>query len=330
MVRDSQFTRTDGENRDMVSTDVVLAFDVGGTKIVAGLVGRQGKIHQRLKETTHLQDGFGGLVRQMTDLANRLAYREAGVNYIGVASAGPLHPGKGLLLDPTNFLTDGQSWGVQDFAGALTQKLGFPVCLENDAAAAMLAERWLGHARGCDNALLLTLGTGLGVAVTTEGRLVRAGRGLHPEGGHIVINQDDDMAQTPTGIPGTAEAYLSGVHFTRRVQEKLGIAEPTEILVTRARQGDARLQQEFAEYGRRMAAVLSTFALLYGPEVVILAGGFSHAADLFLPSTRQHLDNYLSRYREVFDLMPEIKVSDFQEDMGLLGAAHLAWAKGTV
>lgn len=314
----------------MAQSPLVLAYDIGGTKVAAALVDSEGNIMYNLRETTALQAGFPGLLQQLTDMADRLPLRDYHVSQAAIASAGPLHPQKGLLLDPTNLLTNGRSWGVQDLKGGLTKKLGIPVYLDNDAAAGMLAERWLGHARNCDNALLLTLGTGLGVAVLANGKLVRAGRGLHPEGGHIVINYDDPDAMTPTGIPGTAEAYLSGVNFVRRCQLRLGVDWDGPVLVDQARRGHPGAKGEFAKYAYHMAVTLTTFALLYAPEVVIIAGGFSHAADLFLPDVAIHLRQLLKRYRDTIDLLPELKVSQFQEEMGVLGAAWLGWSKGEV
>ena len=113
---------------------------------------------------------FGG------ESAVGLIARHPNVKRAGIASAGPLDPIGGVLLDPTNFASASGTWGHVPLARILSRKLRIPVLLENDAAAAMLAEHWVGAAKGYENAMILTLGTGLGTGIICNGALVRAGQ----------------------------------------------------------------------------------------------------------------------------------------------------------
>ncbi|MCB0342375.1 MAG: ROK family protein [Pseudobdellovibrionaceae bacterium] len=308
----------------------VLAFDLGGTKVAAAIVARDGTIVQELKEPVKLDQGPKGLVEQMMHLSQSLPLKQYSIRVAGVASAGPLDPKQGLLLNPTNFLTEGQGWGVVPLVELLTRALSMPVVLENDAAAAALAENWLGQGQGVENLVVMTLGTGLGVAAIANGALVRSGRGLHPEAGHVTLKFDDTTALCNCGRFGCAEAYLSGPHFARRASSRWGSSPlSANYIAERAQAGDAHALAAFSEYAQQMAAAMANYCVLYGPEIIVLAGGFSRAVPLYLDQAKGHLQQQLARRREDVDLMPQLKISRFQEEAGVLGAARVAFAELT-
>src|SRR5262249_53220706 len=159
----------------------VLSYDLGGTKVAVGVVDEKGKVLDELRVPVVIQEGKTAVIRQLGVLGNELLRKHRGIKRVGMASAGPVDPVKGLLLDPTNFVTAAGGWGKTPITRLLSEKVKRPVRLENDAAAAILAEHWVGAAKKYDNAMILTLGTGLGVGVIANGELVRAGRRLHPE-----------------------------------------------------------------------------------------------------------------------------------------------------
>jgi glucokinase len=232
---------------------------------------------------------------------------------------------KGLLLDPTNYVTDGKGWGVVPITRLLSKGLKRPVLLENDAAAAILAESWLGTAKRVKNSMILTLGTGVGVGVISNGKLERSGRGLHPEGGHLIIGAGDTSAPCGCGNYGCIEAYLSGHGFTQRVRTKLRDSSLTsEQIADRARAGQAEYRAFFVEYARLLAVSLHNYIRLYAPEVVALTGSFAKTADLFLSETEKQLIPLLQRLRVGVDMMPKLTVSTLDNRAGLLGAAHVA------
>lgn len=302
----------------------VLAFDLGGTKLAAAAVDESGKILREIREKVVFDKGIEGLFEQMARVGRDLCSQFpclAGA----IASAGPLDPRAGLLLDPTNFKTSGHSWGVVPLVAEVKKHLKLPLTLENDAASAALAERWQGASQGFENSLVITLGTGLGVGVIANGELIRSGRYLHPEGGHLIIEHEKQEALCGCGNYGCAEAYLSGTNFTKLVSQQWGEAVTTEEIVRRARAGDPKAVQAFSDYGRRMALYMRTLIVLFSPEVIVLSGGFSMVADLFLEKTAETLMQLMERRREGIDLLPEIKLSPFREEAGLLGAAWVAF-----
>lgn len=206
----------------------------------------------------------------------------------------------------------------------LSKALSLPVQLENDAAAAVLAEHWLGGARNCQNAVMMTLGTGLGVGVLANGKLLRSGRGLHPEVGHVFLNYGDQTAPCGCGNFGCAEAYLSGTNFSRRCAVLWGESELSgEELVARAK-GEARAVKAFAEYAHSFAAMVTTLVVLFSPEKILISGGFSDSHFLFLDQSQPHIRDLLARRRQGVDLYPEIGLSQLGADTGLLGGAFVA------
>jgi glucokinase len=303
-----------------------LAFDLGGTKVWGGVVDARGKILKEARRPTELSRGPTGLLTQLSEMCGELRMGMPKPLGIGIASAGPLDPARGTLLDPTNFFTGGKSWGEVKLARELQKRVRLPVALENDAAAAILAEHWKGAARGAKNAMVLTLGTGLGVGVIANGALVRSGRGLHPEGGHITLSAGDSSAPCGCGLLGCAEAYLSGRNFAARFgarNKRPGITghEVSNL----ARSGDRAALDAFQEYAERLAQAIHTYVVLYAPERVVFAGSFAESFDLFRPQTVRRLETLLERRRVGHDLMPELMRSTLENRAGLLGGARVAF-----
>jgi glucokinase len=305
----------------------VLAYDLGGTKVSVGVVNHRGKILEELRVPVEVQKGKLGVLRQLAELGKKFLERHPEIERAGVASAGPLDPRRGLLLDPTNLVEPGgKSWGQVPLARILSQRLGIPVTLENDAAAAMLAEHWVGAAKGYDNAMILTLGTGLGTGIIVNGKLVRAGRFLHPEAGHLILNPTDATAPCGCGNLGCSEAYLSGRHFTIRARERLHKPTLSTVeIADLARHGEPLARELFDEYAEMMAVAIHNYAVIYSPEIVVFTGSFAATADLFLKRTERELLRRLARRRIGVDLMPRLAVSTLGNNAGLIGGAYVAF-----
>ena len=315
---------------DPAGRDRLLCFDLGGTKLRAAHVDRKGRILAHAVLPVRQHEGYDGLVRLFKETADLLP--KVPFSQVAVASAGPLHPDKGILLDPTNFFTDEASWGVLPLKASLRKVFRKPVWLENDAAAAVLGERWKGGHGRTKNIVAMTLGTGVGVGVLCDDQLVRAGRGLHPEAGHIPLDINAKDYPCGCGANGCIEAFLAGSHFARRLSRLKSKGRGHHKLsgqeaVALAKAGDRQVQEAFRAYGRHLAAAIRILCVMFAPEVVVISGGFSHAASLFLPETQAVLPELMERYREGIDLLPEIRVSRLQDDAGILGAAFLGWSK---
>ncbi|MEN9722094.1 MAG: hypothetical protein RJB38_80 [Pseudomonadota bacterium] len=310
--------------------DVVLAYDIGGTKVHTAVVDARGTVLDEYRVAVDFSAGKESVFRQWADAGKRLLANHPEVSRVGVASAGPLDPARGVLLDPTNFVSArGESWGVVPIVEALSAGLGgLSVRLENDAAAAILAEHWVGAARGVNDAVIMTLGTGVGTGMIVGGHLVRAGKGMHTEGGHVIIRAGDVSAPCGCGNLGCAEAYLSGRGFERRANAQLGLSGQEMLsgaeLARRARDGDRVVKGFFEEYADLLAITIHNFVMLYAPEVVVLAGSFANASDLYLEASRSKLETLLVRRRQGIDFMPQLRVSSLENRAGVLGGAYIA------
>lgn len=293
----------------------VLAFDIGGTKIAAALVSSSGKI---LKEGKTATPGvsWGQAKKAILSLGREIG---GGFRAVGISSAGPLHAGDGVLLDPTNV-----SWGRVEIVRELKKAFRVPVVLDNDAACAAIGEHWRGEFRKTADLLVLTLGTGLGVGLITDHACVRGGRGLHPEGGHLLLSSGDRTAPCGCGNFGCAEAYLAGSHFVRRVGMALGKPDLTiQEVLDMAKEG--WLEPFFLEYSERLAQFLCDYIVLSYPRTVVLAGSFASLHPFFLPKTKAKLRDLVKRrLRTIPDLMPEIGISKLENRAGLIGAAKIA------
>ncbi|MBC86156.1 MAG: hypothetical protein CL677_03165 [Bdellovibrionaceae bacterium] len=307
------------------SNEVVLAYDLGGTKMIAAAIDGRGNILDLQKELVKKDQGMNVVLDQLIQLAQPILQKYPQIQKVAMASAGPLDPGRGELLDPTNLVTVGKSWGVVPIAQILSDGLKLPVQLENDAAAAVLSNHWVGEGKGTDNLLMLTLGTGLGVGVIANGQLVRAGRHLHPEGGHIILNCSDKTALCGCGNYGCAEAYLSGVGFCTRYAKSIGedYVKGQEVM-RRAEAGETAALNAFTEYSEMMAQAIASFVVLFAPEKVVFAGGFSASHHYWLKATEVRLEQLLARRRSGHDLVPQLEVAQLNEHMVVLGAARIA------
>lgn len=304
---------------------IVLAYDLGGTKVAAGVVDASGKILAYHREAAFIKQGKKATLDQLIRIGKEMIAKYPKVSAVGVACAGPLNPIKGELLDPTNFSGPDGAWGRVPLAAILAKGLKKKVFLENDAAAAILAEAWKGLKPNTKNAMILTLGTGLGTAVIANGELVRGGRHQHTEGGHLIINSDDESAPCGCGQNGCAEAYLSGRSFTYRARKRLGndIIDAPQI-AARAREGDPAAIALFDEYAEMLAVALHNFVVLFYPEVVVFTGSFAAAHDLFLKKAEKKLAKRLERRNLVMNLQPKLFVSKLENQAGLLGGAYVA------
>lgn len=303
----------------------VLAYDLGGTKVAVGVVDSSGKILAYHREPAFIRQGKKATLDQLIRLGKEMIAKFPTVAAVGVASAGPLDPVAGILLDPTNFSGPEGSWGRVPLTKILAKGLKKKVYLENDAAAAILAEVWKGLSKGTQNAMILTLGTGLGTAVVANGQLVRGGRHQHTEAGHMIIRGGDESAPCGCGQFGCAEAYLSGRFFSHRARKVLGneVIDAPQI-AARAREGDPIAIELFEEYAENLAITLHNYVMLFYPETIVFTGSFAAAHDLFLKNASKKLEKLLARRNKVMNLQPKLVISKLENQAGLLGGAYVA------
>jgi glucokinase len=250
-----------------MSANRVIGVDLGGTKILAGVVERDGTVvHHRETRTP------------VTSQADLLVGLEVAVRDLIDDSIGAVGFGVPSRIDHTTGRVEGRSVNIPleglDFHAFMSERFGLPVGLENDGNAAALAEHVAGAGRGERSMLMLTLGTGCGGGVVFNGELFRG----WAEFGHTVIEFDGLPCQGSCTGRGHLEAYVTGVAATLLAQAAFGEAADAHRLVRLANEGDVEAREILAGIGRRLGAGMSSFINIFGSELVVIGGGFGRAA----------------------------------------------------
>jgi glucokinase len=222
------------------------------------------------------------------------------------------------------------------FRDVMTERLGLPVFVDNDANVAALAEHRAGAARGTSEAVVLTIGTGIGGGLILRGELYRGSIGAGAELGHMVIEMDGPPCQGNCPNHGCVEALASGTALAReasrlaveRPRSGLGRAlaagrQPTGPLVTElAHDGDAAAIEALALIGRRLGVAITSLVNIFNPEVVVIGGGVIAAGELLLAPARAVVaERALPPSRDVV----RIVAARFGVEAGMVGAAVLAF-----
>jgi glucokinase len=227
------------------------------------------------------------------------------------------------------------------FRDLMSERLGLPVWVDNDANVALLAEHRAGAARDARHAVLLALGTGIGGGLLLDGRLYRGALGFGGELGHMVVDFDGPDCQGACPGRGCLEVLASGTAIGVAGEQaartepasELGrrLAAGREItggLVTElAHDGDPVARSALEEVGRRLGAGIVSVVNVFNPEVVVVGGGAVAAGDLLLePARRVVAERALPPSRELVRIVP----AHFGDESGMLGAALLAMEEGRV
>jgi glucokinase len=237
----------------------VIGVDVGGTKTLAAVIDRTGRIERTVRHPTILTsqeallDALAAAVREL---------RTADVQAVGFGVPARVDQRTGGALGAVNIpLTDAR------FRDEMQDRLGLPVSVDNDASMAALAEHRLGAGRDSRDLVLLTLGTGVGGGAILDGALVRGWGEL----GHMVIVEDGEPCLGACTGRGHVEAYCAGPAVDRVAERVLGPGATSYDLI-------AQRHPALAEVGRHLGAAIASLVNVFGPEVVVIGGGFGIAA----------------------------------------------------
>jgi len=250
-----------------------LGLDLGGTSVKSVAVTTTGDTLGRFHEAFDLAEPMA-FARCVASVVARASDALGAPARIGLSAPGiAAKDGRSIAVMPGRF--DGLEGLV--WADFLSRPDGVPVL--NDAHAALLGEVWLGAARGCRDVLLLTLGTGVGGAVMSDGRLLRGHIGKAGHLGHVSL--DPEGAPDICGTPGSLEDAIGNHNIAARTGGRFGT---THDLIRACAEGDAAAREVWHRSLRALAAALVSFGNVLDPEVVILGGGIAQAGEaLFTP-----------------------------------------------
>jgi len=259
-----------------------IGIDLGGTQIKGLVVTSAGRVLGEIATPTEGSHPTRWR-KNVVNAAVALQHQAAGSDYvIGVAAPGlPSRDGRSIAYMP------GRLPGLESLVWKDLLKSPSPVPVLNDAQAALLGELWIGAARGYRDALLLTIGTGVGGAAVINGALLKGHIGRAGHFGHVSL--DPNGPPDVTNCPGSLEDAIGDCTVKARTA---GRFESTQALVAAARAGDAKAKQVWLASVQALGAAIASLVNVLDPEVVVIGGGIAKAKGfLFRPLAR-----FLSRY----------------------------------
>jgi glucokinase len=305
----------------------VIGVDLGGTKLLAGIVDEDGVVVRRNVHSTET----GSEERLVAELEAAIDECVDEGAAIGIGIPSTIDQRRGLAVSSVNVPLDDLNLREH-----LSSRFRLPVAIENDANAAALAEHRFGAGRGTGHMVMLTLGTGIGGGLILDGRLYRGSIGAAGELGHITldIGGPDCLGNCPGR--GHLEALASGT-ATDALARELAAERPDGDLGRAAADGkavDARLAVDLAadgpgdartlveQVGTRLGEGIASLVNIFNPEVVVLGGGFARAGDLlFEPARRVVAERALVPARDLVRIVPAV----LGVEAGLVGAGLVAF-----
>ena len=311
-----------------MSAGEVIGADLGGTKLLLGVLDADAKVlwESREASTGQSEDELVDLLVREVEEARR---HRPDVAAVGLGIPATVDHERGVAVSAVNLpLVD---LPLRDLAEA---RLGLPVFVDNDANVAALAEHLYGAARGAENAVMLTIGTGIGGGLVLGGELYRGTTGAGAELGHTVIDLDGPPCQGNCPGRGCVETLASGTALGREgraaAEREPGsalaamAAEGREVdgkaVTEAALAGDATAIAVFERVGTNLGVALASFANAFEPAVIAIGGGVIAAGDLLLEPARREL---AARALPPMNRTP-VLAAELGEDAGMIGAAAMA------
>ncbi len=308
------------------------AVDLGGTKILSLAVAADGDVLGADRRPTEAHEGPQAVLQRIAESV-LAAVRHAGpgrtLAAVGLAVPGPIDFERGVVADAPNL----PGWHDVPVARLLSDMLGCPVVLENDANAAAFGEWRLGAGQGARHVVYLTVSTGIGGGLVLGGQLYRGANGAAGELGHLPLVEDGPLCGC--GARGCLEQLASGTAVARRAREMLGrngapvLARlaagdreiTAELVHQAAEQGDLDAREIIDRAGRYLGSGLVAFVNIFNPDVIVIGGGTAKIGAMLLEPALAELNTRAFRIaREHVRVVP----AQLGDRAGALGAAMLA------
>lgn len=303
----------------------VLALDIGGTKLAAGVVDANGRVHSFVVEPTH-REGPDEALPRLFELGRR-AVADSGVDWpaietVGIGCGGPLDAARGVLIAPPHL----PGWHDVQIVDLARQAFERPVTLENDATAAAAGEHRWGAGAGARHMVYLTISTGVGGGVVIDGSLYRGASGNGGELGHVTVDWRGRRCRG-CGRLGCLEAYVSGTSIAERAREAGLPYTTSEEVAAAARAGDTGAQALWDETVEALACGLVSIVNLFEPELVVLGGGVTRSGEQLVGPVREKVRAAAMRPAgEAVDVV----LSKLGDQVGVVGAAAIVYDRAAL
>ena len=305
-----------------------IGVDLGGTKLLLGVLDPESNVVFESRQAS-AERSEDELVELVVGEVEKARSARPGIEAVGLGIPATIDQRRGAAVSAVNLpIADLE---IRDL---VSSRVGLPVSVDNDANVAALAEHLHGAARGSKNAVMLTIGTGIGGGLIIDGELYRGSTGAGAELGHVPIELDGPPCQGNCPGRGCLETMASGTALGREGREAaqrepgsaLGemLAAGRELdgraVTEAAKAGDATAIGVFDLVGTRLGAALAGFANIFEPEVIVIGGGVIAAGDLLLEPARREL-----RARALPPMnRTQVSVAELGAGAGMIGAAALA------
>ncbi len=311
--------------------ELTIGIDVGGTKVLGGVVDENGIVLATARKDTPRQGG-SALTQTIAFIAKELMANHS-ISSVGVSAAGFVSSDRKTMLATPNIA----DWNGVDLDQQLTTLIGLPVVIENDANAAAWGEAKFGAGRNYNHMVMLTLGTGIGGGIIINGELYRGAFGIAAEFGHLRVVPQGHLCGC--GARGCFEQYASGNALLRHAREAISASpEIARNLLSRgdgtidgltgkaiteaARGGDSVALAAFNTTAQWLGAGIASLSVLLDPQCVVIGGGVIDAGEILLSPTRVALTRYMPFAGK--HPLPEIIAAELGNEAGLIGVADLA------
>jgi glucokinase len=305
-----------------------IGVDLGGTKMLLGVLDGDSKTVWESRERS-AGEGEDELVELLVREVGEARAERPEVKAVGMGIPATIDHEKGLAVAAVNLPIE--NLPIRDL---VVERTGLPTFVDNDANVAALAEHLFGAARGARNAVMLTIGTGIGGGLILGGEIYRGSTGGGAELGHVAIQLDGPACQGNCPGHGCVETLASGTALGREgraaaesaADSALGklLGEGGEIdgkaVTLAAREGDETAVDVFDLVGSRLGVALASFANIFEPEVIVIGGGVIAAGELLLAPARRELEARALRPMNRTPVVP----AELGEDAGMIGAAAMA------
>lgn len=302
----------------------VFGVDIGGTTVKLGLFDVEGNVLDKWEIPTRIEES-GTLI--LPDVADSIREKMKQIDKemvagVGVGAPGPIDS-KGVVHRAVNL-----GWGTFSISDTLSDLLNMPVMAGNDANVAALGEMWKGGGKGCRDMIMVTLGTGVGGGIISDGKMITGAAGAGGEIGHIHV-EDEEEEMCGCGNKGCLEQYSSATGITRLANRLLASSKEDSVLRTgevsaktvfdAVKARDPLAMQVAEQFGKYLGDCLAAVAGVVNPEAIVIGGGVSKAGEILIDYIRPHYEKCVFRgSREV-----KFTLATLGNDAGIYGAAKL-------
>jgi glucokinase-like ROK family protein len=306
----------------MLGKDAVLAIDIGGSKIIIGIVDISGAIIVQYKQQYSSRMTSDEIIGLIFSLAERILSDHNNYTIFAVGVAVP-----GLTDSESGIWVESSFSGIKDvrISSILSRKLKLPVFIENDCNACAYGEKLFGSCKEINDFIWITISNGIGSGIIHDGKIYKGAYKSAGEIGHV--NVVDNGTVCPCGNRGCLEAYAAGPGIVNRYKEKsincngAGVNYGAYEISQLAKKGDKAAIEVFRDTGYYMGKAISYAVNILNPHKVVLGGGVSLSADLFLSELRKTVNRmvYTTANRDL-----SIETTALSYEAALIGSAAIA------